>query len=99
MLRRRIVVGEAIVTETRETTAVALDKACSRLSDALERIVDGLEKAPGDDGDPVNESEELSALRDRVAALEDEIETLRAAGRNAADGIGETIAALEAARR
>lgn len=87
------------MTQSRETTEANLDKACARLSDALERIVDGLDSYPSNGPDQVEDAEEINALRERIAVLEDEVEALRAAGRSAADGIGETIAALEEARR
>ena len=99
MLRRLIAVGGIAVTETHETSQAALDRACARLSDALERIVDGLEGMPHGGETPHVDTQEIEALRNRVASLETEIASLRAAGRLAADGIGETIAALEAARR
>lgn len=79
---------------------VRFDQAIRRLSGALERIVDGLDNVSAP---PAREPEsghdaEVDELRARVAVLERENQSLREAGRAAATGIGETIAALEAAR-
>lgn len=97
-------VGGIIVGDAGEAQA-RLEQAVSRLSGALERINDGIDRTPvpqtpeatSHQLNPEHEAE-LAALRDRVTALEGENKSLRDAGRLAAEGIGETIAALQAAR-
>lgn len=89
------------MSETGEAQA-KLDQAVSRLGDALERIVDGLDRQPVPASGP-SESEmaavsEVAELRETVSRLQSENEALRTAGRAAAEGIGETIAALREAR-
>ncbi|MEQ8664664.1 MAG: hypothetical protein RIC16_02985 [Rhodospirillales bacterium] len=87
------------MNEARVTSQAALERACARLSDALERIVDGLDNMPGGDQRSNADVAEVETLRIRVASLEGEIKALREVGRNAAEGINETIAALDAVRR
>jgi len=86
------------VSEADEAQA-RLEQAVGRLSGALERINDGVERAP--EPAPASNPEtdqEIAALRSRVDQLESQNEALRSAGRLAAEGLGETIAALQSAR-
>lgn len=83
-----------------------LDEAVGRLSRALERIVDGLDRLPpttdarrdATGGDHQADASETAALNQRVSALEVENRALRNAGQAAIVDIDATIAALEVAR-
>lgn len=91
--------GDIAVSEASDAQA-RLEQAVSRLSGALERINDGVTRVPEPAAQAANpEAEaEVAALRARVEMLEAENQSLRTAGRLAAEGIGETISALQGAR-
>ena len=79
-----------------------LESAVGRLGGALERINDGVDRIPEPSAAApaagAGSTEEMASLRSRIEQLETENDALRAAGRMAAEGIGETIAALQSVR-